>query len=398
MLYLILPFYLSCSDDFSTSGGFDGEQIILGENMERVSLTFTQIYRTLKVVPLETSPDFVIGNIVNVKANEERILIRDDKSTLFLFDGDGNYINKIHIEGRGAFEAGSIRDIAFRRDTSSFYLLDGSSAKLLEVNYDGQIFKTIPLASLHGLLNLGITPDNNLLLYSPFSSTTTAEGESGLANSFAFLTPQGKVINKVTLPVPHNYTPIIQGAIINSSFGMQTIKTQFIDTIYKVDGSNLKPHLAINTGGKKIPDGDLSSLQRLKKMRGRYIQYDFHIENEHYIFAAYRYKNRRNKIVIDKKTGTYHHLDHHDDEANEVYNISGLTFGVGDNALRFFPNRGAYYSGKKPREIMHVSAEKFIEYQRTTNNKFPEYFEVSNPNRISQLKESDNQLILFGIY
>ena len=53
------------------------------------------------IVPLETGPDLLVGDIRKIQVTDDAIVILDSRQEVFLFNGEGKLISKLGRKGRG---------------------------------------------------------------------------------------------------------------------------------------------------------------------------------------------------------------------------------------------------------------------------------------------------------
>ena len=53
------------------------------------------------IVPLETGPDLLVGDIRKIQVADDAIVILDSRQEVFLFNGEGKLISKLGRKGRG---------------------------------------------------------------------------------------------------------------------------------------------------------------------------------------------------------------------------------------------------------------------------------------------------------
>ena len=114
MKYLLLPALLftlfSCTENktgrnIATSSPEPANDLIVIKPELTGSTDATQLFRNIRLVPLETTPECLIGSIDRMQVYEERIFIQDGMSNALLtFDLNGKFLSKIGAVGHGPGE------------------------------------------------------------------------------------------------------------------------------------------------------------------------------------------------------------------------------------------------------------------------------------------------------
>lgn len=109
-------------------------------------LPLSEIVDSLQYIKLETTDESLIGNIDKLFATKERLILldRDNAESIYLFNLQGEFINKISRMGRGPNEYLSIEDIAVDEDAEQIILWDSQAGKLLIYGFDGTFINAMP--------------------------------------------------------------------------------------------------------------------------------------------------------------------------------------------------------------------------------------------------------------
>ena len=76
--------------------------------------------KEIKYIPLETTPNSMVGNISNVIIANEKMYVRDDKNVITIFDLNGKYLNTLNRVGRGPEEYMLISDFEVTSEGNIF--------------------------------------------------------------------------------------------------------------------------------------------------------------------------------------------------------------------------------------------------------------------------------------
>ena len=116
---------------------------------------FSTLYKSVKLIPLETNKSCLIGSIRQMQVIDNYILIMDPPNSLYVFDREGRFIRKIGSVGQGPGEYISIADFTIDRENKTVYIQDGRLARILK--YDLATGKFIQSIKFVGNRNEGRT-------------------------------------------------------------------------------------------------------------------------------------------------------------------------------------------------------------------------------------------------
>ncbi|MHA1974375.1 MAG: 6-bladed beta-propeller [Candidatus Hodarchaeales archaeon] len=103
----------------------------------------SQIFESAKVVRLETSNKCLISNISALKVDSNRIFIFDRRvESVFAFNLEGKFLNKIGSKGKGPGEFIGPSDISLDRENKNIEILDYHAQKILVYDYDGNYIRS----------------------------------------------------------------------------------------------------------------------------------------------------------------------------------------------------------------------------------------------------------------
>lgn len=140
--FVILPFYcllfaclFACNN--SNTNNASVQSIVFDASEAQDSFDFGAITDTsYQIIALETSDDFLIGEIEKIEIKNNKIIILDKISrAVFLFNMDGSPHSKIFKPGRGPGEYAEI--FAMGANDSVIVIFDIGSRKLLEYDFNG---------------------------------------------------------------------------------------------------------------------------------------------------------------------------------------------------------------------------------------------------------------------
>lgn len=143
--FLLSFFIFSCSDSVSKKVGSDSLEKIDLTLKEQSEIKLSQYFDGVKYVKLELTDESMIGNVSAIKHHSGKIYILDSyvAKAVFVFNEDGEYINKIGTQGKGRGEFRFlIRD--FNISGNKIYLLVDQN-RVFSYAIDGSFIKEFRL-------------------------------------------------------------------------------------------------------------------------------------------------------------------------------------------------------------------------------------------------------------
>ena len=140
------------------------------ENLQPI-LDLTPYIDTIKYVKLEFTDESIIGSIDKLIIYEERIYILDTQtSSLFIFDMEGNYLNKIAKVGQGPGEYIQLDFFDIDRENKNIVLTDLIGYWIMWYDFDGNFLfrKKIPV----WCEGVSLLPNKGIALYANFRNNS----------------------------------------------------------------------------------------------------------------------------------------------------------------------------------------------------------------------------------
>ena len=134
LLGLSLVFLISCSHPKPETGVYQLDP----KTWPTQAIALDDVVTGLRIIPLETRPECLIGNIEEFHQNDRGIFIRANKQIIH-FDLSGKFIWKISRQGRGPGEYTRIS--GFTLTDKELILLDNSGKKILYYCWSGDFVK-----------------------------------------------------------------------------------------------------------------------------------------------------------------------------------------------------------------------------------------------------------------
>lgn len=110
------------------------------------SFSLYDVIDSLVYVPLETTPESLLGRIDKIESDASLLFVLDkDNNNAMRFTADGHFLGVLGKEGEGKGEHIQISDLSLDRENQQVCLLDAQGGKLLYYGYDGRFIKEDPL-------------------------------------------------------------------------------------------------------------------------------------------------------------------------------------------------------------------------------------------------------------
>ncbi|TCO08222.1 6-bladed beta-propeller [Natronoflexus pectinivorans] len=142
---IMLLLVMSCNKSNSYNSPI--EKFVFDAAKSKPYFDFATITDTsYQIIPLETSPDFLIGRVEKIEIKDNKIIIFDRMSrSIYLFNMDGSAYSKISRLGRGPGEYMEIS--AMGASDSTIVIFDMALRKFLEFDFDGHLITEALLQS-----------------------------------------------------------------------------------------------------------------------------------------------------------------------------------------------------------------------------------------------------------
>lgn len=113
----------------------------------------SEIAESIEYIPLETTDESLVGNVLDVQLTEDYIFISQrirDKRPLLQFDRSGNFIRQIGKIGRGPEEYVAMRGFSIDKDRKRIYVLASYNGTVHTYSFDGDYIKSFKFPQSYG--------------------------------------------------------------------------------------------------------------------------------------------------------------------------------------------------------------------------------------------------------
>ena len=242
MTLLTLIIIVSCQNQTENKKNYNLKRVKMPQETIDKPINLSKFFKQIFFVPLETNENCLIGEISNLKCNDNHIYILDERTiSVFIFNKSGKFEKKICTIGKGPNEYLSLMDFDIEND--ELYLLDVTQRKLLHYNKNMEFVTSIMLQ----FQPIGFCLTNNGFLFETIDYSKSY-------NRFILTSRKGEIINKF-LPTKYSQTKFNWGE--SNTFANTLPKTffsiKFNDVIFELKNKDYEASYEIDFGSKKIP-------------------------------------------------------------------------------------------------------------------------------------------------
>lgn len=268
-----------------------------------------EVMDKIKLIPLETNNDCLIGSIKKIKVLQPYIFILDYNNNFFAYNTNGLFLFKVTASGKGPKEISSINNFYLNNLEKYVGVYDHLKNKVFRYNFQGELIKIVDCKTnlLLNIQEINMLPDGRLLL--ALNCIPTHK------HGFIALNPEDYSRDKSYKPYLYTWkTPSTDGVRPKQTQnGAGTyIISMLSDTLYHYeDGdfiptwvlkSKLQPASRQDINPELVSDyGDV--IQRIQKQTN--VSRGF--QNIHLTdstgYTSYYYNNQPNKIFWNLKSG-----------------------------------------------------------------------------------------------
>ncbi|GHT23640.1 6-bladed beta-propeller [Bacteroidia bacterium] len=273
-----------------SSTSIDVTMIPIDVNSESSMDNFFENYHT---IALETLDECIMADIDKIEISDKLYCLDKKRSTIFVFDKDGHFIDKIDRKGSGPDEYFDIAD--FSVDNSNIYILSRVGRKINVYSKETKFIKSFALNDFYDYMYISY---ENAYLHSNYSNNTK--------HNVAVFNFEKKLIINNFLPFKVNQSFSFLPTPFNESLNGDLLMTQQYDyNIYKlhVDSINVIYRIEFNTK-YQIPDNfqEIGFEKIYQKLAQKSVvtRIDYVTQSAEYLYIIYKL-NGLNKISkIDK--------------------------------------------------------------------------------------------------
>jgi hypothetical protein len=226
-----------------------GEHPVLKVELKEQPVPVSDIFRKVEIIPLETSEESLLGRISKVETLDDRIFV-SSQSSVFMFDPEGKYLNKIQRIGRGPQEYVRASDFTLDPSRKTVGILDAIGA-ILTYDFDGNFVKKSELPKPPPAYAFFEMLDENTYVTWSF----TKEDMNGV-----------NIIDAATFEIKQGFFPLtdIQGMFAMGAYfhkfnGETFYHERLGDYVYRIDGDGYEIAYEWDTGVEIIDRSEFTN-------------------------------------------------------------------------------------------------------------------------------------------
>lgn len=304
---------------------------------------FSEVFDSVRFIPLETRDDALIGRIDKILAVDNKYVILDGSQAkaVFVFDNRGRFLNRIGRVGRGPQEYEAPNEMAYDPYRQEIIINNNNRQVLMFYKLDGTFVREVPVDFYFG--TLGVVDANTIALY------LNNRGRGEKDHNLVLINREGRILNRL-LPIDRKVdllSPPCKDAFFSYDGALQ-FAPRYSRTVYRLDANSLTPRYRTDFGHRNIPYGLLEGItgkdfDKALRESGRYLYSSATAETaDHRIFRLVNYNRMVYDCYYSKVSGRYFAA------ANWVNDLYGLV----SNGVFFCTNGDWLVSAIEPGSIV----------------------------------------------
>jgi hypothetical protein len=280
-------------------------EINLEEQDYENTVFYTDLFESIKIIPLETNSNCLIGQISEIEIYNDTIYILDKNiaKALFMFDKNGNFIKKIGSLGKGPGEYISPKSFTIDNITRQIKILD--EYKVLLFSFVGNYQKEMLLHDGDSPRYLKSVNGITYLDHQMFQGRTSSYLLSAIDSTGHILKRwlPFKEYNK-GLTLPFGTT----NHLVNTTNDIKFIQP-FFDTIFSISNNEIKPFISISTKNSITSNeiNEFNGLTDIKEISDfywkskKFLGVKSYIENDNLIIFDFQYNGSTHSAFYNPK-------------------------------------------------------------------------------------------------
>lgn len=384
LLFLMSMVCVSCTQQVAKYKAVDisTSEVIYSDAVERIKIDETKIRSvnitdkldSVRYIPLETNSQSIMGSISKIIYHKGYFYILDSQSTnsIFIFNNEGRFVEKISRKGRGPGEYSKISDFCIDRTNDQIVIFADMPIKIIRYSIGGKFISEIkpPCYSYR----FALLPDKAYAIYLDYCKNTRFQMKEHnliVVDSTArikegFLQYNSQMVSKYFYKSAKNFYTFKDEVYL-----YPTLK----DTIFKVCSNGIMPVYSFDFGKNAFNNAILqenTSMQEKYYSKLRYASINEIFETDNVLFFSFSLNGLVQSGYYSKLTSKLMIFPYCD---SEKY-IFGKTIGSSDKFL-----------------INQIDQMRIIHYQKYIS-KLPSEFDKHFLEIVKNYKETDNPVLV----
>lgn len=272
------------------------------DNLEtKQPIYFSSLFNDIKIIPLETNENCMIGHINQLKIFKDYIIVLDGSiaKSIFIFNRDGKYLRKIGNIGLGPGEYKRVHMFSLDEENDRILVLDGNLRKIITYTLDGE-FVTEYFHQEKSIFQFCIF-NEKIFLDHILSNQNISEYYLSIINLNGKTEDELFPTNVYGKGFSHALN--MSNNFFKSDYELRYIRP-FFDTIFTINSDSFKPFITLETKNHLNPE-DMEYINNLKHSEmktylsrecSKFISIFNYIETQDLIYLTYRNNLRTYKL------------------------------------------------------------------------------------------------------
>ncbi len=267
-------------------------------NKSKQSLYLSDLAKSVEYIPLETTPDNMIG-YCKIEPAGDYLLIMEKGKPLRLYDNQGKFILNVGSIGKGPGEYPEYYSCTADPSKKRIFILNDMVGKIEVYNFEATHIETILIPA--NTVSLQYLGNDRFLIYAPNQLL-----DDQVFHQFQIINIDGEIERVIPRAKPRlSGGPVIFAPPIIQSIpdNMQIFNNIYGDTVFGINNNGDKFTFCIQDfGGKLIPEEILHDMGRYFGEKDKYISNFTAFDSKEYILFTYGYQGQSFRGVFSKSS------------------------------------------------------------------------------------------------
>ena len=267
-------------------------------------ITLGRMADRLEYVPLQTPDSLPVDIPMSVKVAGESVFVLDRTQTLFRFDRNGRFINRIGNRGEGPEDYVGTVDMEVDDRQEVVYVFDIYRHKLLEYDWSGNFRGSRDLPE--NIVDVTLKGNGCFVGYQPWYRSDDKVDRLVLFGN------DGRHVETVALPQSNDVgevkVDIFRIPEFYNGADRFYVRMPSDATLYELsDGNRLRKDICIEQGGYRLP-GDIASNTALynRNLNAPYL-FELNVQRmRNWVFLSFFYRQEHYRVVYDISSRSFH--------------------------------------------------------------------------------------------
>jgi len=313
--FFTLVLFCDCSEKKTNRNTSDISIIKVDTEGSIDKVNCSEIFSDIRYIPLDTGENLIgeISNIISFK-NKLFILDSDITKTVFCYNTNGEFLFKINSVGEGPEEYINLTSISIDEENEQLLLYSNASRKILKYNLEGNLIEVVNIDFFAS--KFSYVGNGNSVFLANYSTIKEGLEKDGKLPNIIITNSDYKIINTAGYFTKDIYSSAIPKLFTNFnplSGNELSLIQECNDTIYHIQGGNIRPAYYIDFGNKKksdkfyelinSPEDDIDKITNYLK-NNDVCDIASMVETEKLLFITYIRKNFVHYLFCNKKEKT----------------------------------------------------------------------------------------------